>query len=261
MLKDSLDKRLRVLRAERGYSLTNASERIGIDRHTLRQLELGEREPYYGTLRKIAAGYGVQIEDLVEAPTQDAHETSRGRALAAPVLESVVQVPLVREEEAFPHDLRTRAEAFVERWAETASTIKSMRGEGTGTQTLLRTVEWAVTAETNHLFRDFMAVPPSMVRSSNVTDPVPLRDVFNKVYITAEELRGALRMVGSDTKLHASELRQEEDREYLKLRDRVRVHIRGTGAEFGEPGEDALGTGTIGSSDLEKTPRDQARSN
>jgi transcriptional regulator with XRE-family HTH domain len=264
MTKGSLDKRLRVLRAERGYSLTNASERIGIDRHTLRQLELGEREPYYGTLRKIAAGYGVEIEDLVETPAEDAQEAPRERAPSAPVTKSETVARPPRKEDLSHQDPRPGAEAFVERWGEMASAIKTIKIEGTGIQALLRTAEWAVTAEANILFREFLAVPPYVIRSSDVTDLVPLSYVFNKVYMAAEGLRGALRMVDSGTGLHASELRQEEEREYLGLRDRARDHVRGSEAWIGEPGEDDLATGvlgTIGSSDLEKTRRNQARSN
>lgn len=247
MMKGSLDKRLRVLRAERGYSLKNASERIGIDRHTLRQLEFGEREPYFGTLRKIAAGYGVEIEDLVETPNQDAHEASRGRTVVRATSDPVsVATSQWTVDPSLEGCLRTMAEAFVERWGETASAIESIRGESTGTQALLRTVEWAVTAEANLLFREFLAVPPYTIRSSDVTDFVPLRAVFDKVYMVAEELRGALEMIDSGVGLHASERRQEEDREYLKLRARARDHIRGPEARFGEPGGDALGTGTLG---------------
>ncbi len=257
MMKGSLDKRLRVLRAERGYSLTKASEKIGIDRHTLRQLELGEREPYYGTLRKIAVGYGVEIEDLLETPTGDAHETPKERAPSAPVIESVVQVPLMREEEAFPHDPRPGAEAFVERCGEMASAIKTIKGRGAGIQALLRTVEWAVTAEANFVFKEFLAVPPWKFRSIGEQDPATLGDIFDKVDMAAEELRGALRMVGSDTGLtglHASEVRQEEEREYHRLRDRASEHVWSSEALIGEPGADDLGTGTLGktgSSDLE----------
>ena len=265
MRRGSLDKRLRILRAERGYSLTNASEKIGIDRHTLRQLELGEREPYYGTLRKIAAGYGVEIEDLVETPTEDAHETPRERAPSAPVIKSVIPVPRMSAEEAFPHDPRPEAEAFVERWGEMASAIKTIKGEDAGVQALLRTLEWAVTAEANFLFREFSAVPHWMFQSSGDQDPVTLSDVFNKVYMAAEELRGALRMVGSDSGIQASEVRQQEEREYRKLRDSARKHVMGDSeAWIGEFSPADLGTGTlgkIGSSGLEKTRRDQAQSN
>lgn len=68
MMQGSFAERLRVLRAQRGLALTEAAEQIGIDRHTLRALELGERTPRYPTLAKIAEGYGVPVEELLEEP-------------------------------------------------------------------------------------------------------------------------------------------------------------------------------------------------
>jgi transcriptional regulator with XRE-family HTH domain len=62
-----LAEKLRILRARKGLSLLAASEQLGIDRHTLRDLELGRgRTPRYPTLAKIAEGYEVPVEDLLE---------------------------------------------------------------------------------------------------------------------------------------------------------------------------------------------------
>lgn len=68
MTQDKLARRLRVLRAERGLSLTEAAERIGVTRDTLSEIERGKRHPYVPTLTKIAAGYGVPVEGLLEEP-------------------------------------------------------------------------------------------------------------------------------------------------------------------------------------------------
>jgi transcriptional regulator with XRE-family HTH domain len=68
MKQESLAERLRILRARRGISVKQASEEIGVEWHTLRDLELGRRTPYYPTLNKIAEGYGVPVEDLMEEP-------------------------------------------------------------------------------------------------------------------------------------------------------------------------------------------------
>ena len=63
----SLAEKLRLLRARKGLSLLAASEQLGLDRHTLRDLELGRgRTPRYPTLAKIAQGYEVPVEDLLE---------------------------------------------------------------------------------------------------------------------------------------------------------------------------------------------------
>ena len=67
LMQRSLAERLRVLRARKGLTLLAASEELGIDRHTLRDLELGRgRTPRYPTLAKIAEGYDVPVEDLLE---------------------------------------------------------------------------------------------------------------------------------------------------------------------------------------------------
>jgi len=68
LAQENLPRQLRVLRAQRGMSLTEAAERIGITRDTLSELERGKRHPYTPTLTKIARGYGVPVEELMEEP-------------------------------------------------------------------------------------------------------------------------------------------------------------------------------------------------
>jgi transcriptional regulator with XRE-family HTH domain len=68
MMHESLPAWLRVLRAREGLHLTEAAKKIGIGRDTLSDLERGARRPAYPTLRKIAAGYGVPVEELLEEP-------------------------------------------------------------------------------------------------------------------------------------------------------------------------------------------------
>jgi transcriptional regulator with XRE-family HTH domain len=68
MMQGSFAERLRILRAREGLTLTEASERIGITRHTLSSLERGGQEPHYPTLAKIAKVYGVPVEELLEEP-------------------------------------------------------------------------------------------------------------------------------------------------------------------------------------------------
>jgi transcriptional regulator with XRE-family HTH domain len=68
MMQGSLAEKLRVLRAREGLSLTEAAARAGVTRDTLSDLEHGKRQPYMPTLSKIAAGYSVPVEDLLEEP-------------------------------------------------------------------------------------------------------------------------------------------------------------------------------------------------
>lgn len=63
---ERLGRRLRILRAERAIGIVEAAERCGISRTTLARLEAGSRRAYLPTLEKIARGYGVPIESLME---------------------------------------------------------------------------------------------------------------------------------------------------------------------------------------------------
>jgi len=58
--------KLRVLREERGLTQKEAAQLAHVHLDTLRRLESGERPPYMPTLTKIARGYGVSIEEVVE---------------------------------------------------------------------------------------------------------------------------------------------------------------------------------------------------
>src|ERR687889_1663550 len=84
-MRTSLAETLRVLRARRGLTLVEASKQLGVNRHTLRELELGLRNPYYPTLEKIAQGYGLTVEELM-LPTRE--EEPVGEALSSPKVEA-----------------------------------------------------------------------------------------------------------------------------------------------------------------------------
>jgi len=71
MTQGLLAQRLRELRAQRGLTLIQAAKQLGVDRHTLRRIELGTQSPIYPTLARIAEGYGVEVTELLrlqEAP-------------------------------------------------------------------------------------------------------------------------------------------------------------------------------------------------
>src|SRR5215211_1896336 len=81
MTQHLLAEKLRVIRAQQGLTVLQAAEKIGIDRHTLRDLELGRRRPNFETMEKVARGYGVSVGDLLEerspvpkAPSRSSHE-------------------------------------------------------------------------------------------------------------------------------------------------------------------------------------------
>lgn len=68
MMQGSLAERLRVLRAQRGLTLIEAAEKAGVGRDTLSDIERGRRHPVIPTLAKLAKGYGVPVEELLEEP-------------------------------------------------------------------------------------------------------------------------------------------------------------------------------------------------
>jgi len=82
MMQGSLAERLRVLRARQGYTLAEAAEKTGVDRGTLSSLERGVHGAYTPTLHKIAKGYDVPVEDLLEEPTFPALAALVGKAQA-----------------------------------------------------------------------------------------------------------------------------------------------------------------------------------
>jgi transcriptional regulator with XRE-family HTH domain len=91
MMPGSLAERLRVLRAQRGLTLLEAAEKTGVGRDTLSDLERGRRHPVMPTLTKIAQGYGVPVEDLLEEPVTagkvKAPHSGAGEPIDATILE------------------------------------------------------------------------------------------------------------------------------------------------------------------------------
>jgi transcriptional regulator with XRE-family HTH domain len=105
MMQGSLAEKLRVLRAREGLSLTEAAARAGVTRDTLSDVEHGKRQPYMPTLSKIATGYGVPVEELLEEPTQELAGASplgkapqeTGRPKEAPISLPTVQAWLAEQ--------------------------------------------------------------------------------------------------------------------------------------------------------------------
>jgi transcriptional regulator with XRE-family HTH domain len=92
MMQKSLAAKLRLLRAQRGLTVKDAAGQLGIDRHTLRRIELGTQEAQYPTLAKIAEGYEVPVEELLEenGPLADATQESGQPETAPPPAEPPV---------------------------------------------------------------------------------------------------------------------------------------------------------------------------
>lgn len=63
--------RLRVLRAERGWSQADLSERIGASRQAVNAIELGRYDPSLPLAFKIADVFGLAIEEIFTNPSQE----------------------------------------------------------------------------------------------------------------------------------------------------------------------------------------------
>lgn len=58
--------RLKILRAERGWSQTDLAERVGVSRQTIQSIEVEKYEPSLGLAFKLARLFGLRIEELFE---------------------------------------------------------------------------------------------------------------------------------------------------------------------------------------------------
>ncbi len=56
--------RLRVLRAERGWSQAELADRLGVSRQTVNALEVGKYDPSLGLAFKIARLFGCSVHDV-----------------------------------------------------------------------------------------------------------------------------------------------------------------------------------------------------
>jgi transcriptional regulator with XRE-family HTH domain len=87
-MQDTLARKLRVLRAERGLTLREAEQLTGVDKDTLSKIERGLRRPYDVTLSKLAKGYHVPVEELLEEPVPLAEAPSEADRLEEERLEA-----------------------------------------------------------------------------------------------------------------------------------------------------------------------------
>lgn len=65
---DQVGSRLKLLRTQRGITLTSLAEATGISKSTLSRLETGQRRPSLEVLLPLAQAYRVPLDDLVGAP-------------------------------------------------------------------------------------------------------------------------------------------------------------------------------------------------
>jgi transcriptional regulator with XRE-family HTH domain len=115
MMQGSLAHKVRVLRAERGLTLREAASLTGVAKETISDIERGLRHPHDPTLAKIARGYDVPVEELLEAPVPLGETTEVGHSELA--RDFLVRVPSAARR---TEDLERAAgivEGYVRRWA------------------------------------------------------------------------------------------------------------------------------------------------
>jgi putative transcriptional regulator len=60
--------RLRVLRAEQGWTQADLAERLGVSRQAVNALETEKHDPSLDLAYRIAAAFGVGVEDIFTNP-------------------------------------------------------------------------------------------------------------------------------------------------------------------------------------------------
>ncbi|WP_174280409.1 helix-turn-helix transcriptional regulator [Sphingomonas bacterium] len=63
--------RLRVLRAERGWSQQEVAERLGVSRQSVNAIETGRYDPSLPLAFRIAELFGLAIEQCFTSPSQE----------------------------------------------------------------------------------------------------------------------------------------------------------------------------------------------
>src|SRR5918995_1320226 len=108
-MQDTLARKLRVLRAERGLALREGEELTGVDKDTLSKIERGLRYPYDVTLSKLAKGYGVPVEALLEADSPQ--DPQQWKSVLANVRRRQREVD-AEVEELVAHSDRSKADLY-----------------------------------------------------------------------------------------------------------------------------------------------------
>jgi transcriptional regulator with XRE-family HTH domain len=229
MMHGSLPAKLRLLRARQGLTLIEAAERIGIGRDTLSSIERGHQHPTFPTLKRLAEGYDVPVDDLLDDALDEAE--ALGKAQASSESEGLAGKPLAGLYGA----ARRGIEGFCEKWEERLAAGDLERGELEelrGTIELYNPViDTLVSAELRELAtmlhrREGSGEEPvygpvelrrKFSRNASLTDAV---DWYLGVCLAA--MRARARKVGADPAEDADVISLEEHRKAL--------HIGGTGA-------------------------------
>ncbi len=166
MVHGSLALKLRILRAERALTIEQAAERAGVQPETISDAERGRRRPYLPTLRKLAAGYEVPVEELLSADEEPAFAGKAEAPGPGPPEDQYPNPVDQLEKQLFDPDLAPlqqsvveRAAEHVSRWSERADLMKRIEAKDMGmAYSLVIKDAQAVRKDAVLLLRDMMAL-------------------------------------------------------------------------------------------------------
>ncbi len=108
-MQSLLPERLRMARMERGLSLRKAAKLTGVTKETLSELERGLRSPHPPTLFKIAQGYGLRVQDLLEPTVPKAPAPNKSGPFSG---YDIAEIRRLIEEHRAPANLDEAIDAF-----------------------------------------------------------------------------------------------------------------------------------------------------
>ncbi len=116
-----LGARLRALRKERGWTLAQAAEAVGLARSTLSKIENGQMSPTFEAVRKLASGLGISVPQLFTPPKsgkmlarRSITRAGEGRAHITATYEHEIIAADITHKRMLPYRALVRARAFEE---------------------------------------------------------------------------------------------------------------------------------------------------
>jgi len=114
-----LGARLRALRKERGWTLAQAAEAVGLARSTLSKIENGQMSPTFEAVRKLASGLGISVPQLFTPPKsgkmlarRSITRAGEGRAHITATYEHEIIAADITHKRMLPYRATVRARSF-----------------------------------------------------------------------------------------------------------------------------------------------------
>ena len=219
MAQEGLSKRLRVFRAERGLTISQAAQLAGVTRETLRELELGRRNAQEATLAKIAGAYGVPVAELLET-AEAGSEPLGDAARSSSEPEALGRVPDLGRLSSNLHD---RVRDFFRRWIEVTNYLKHQEGEPIRDHVWLLDLHRTVTREAAILLPDVVELGDYAGLASNVPDAIRVTADLVRLCVDLAVARAKREeaevwlQIEQDIAYDLAKTKQAEEDEYAKV--------------------------------------------